>query len=109
MAEQVGLLFKQSTFDLKAKDKYNKLLNSEMEVLYIFMTKNYDISDCERVPLTMKWLGHEGLYSVQTLTNEGQETCKRSMSLFSILNAKFEQQHNETTLLLQYFNRTEAK
>ena len=47
---------KQPTFDWKAKDKYNELLNFEMVVKNIFMTKGYGISDSERVPIVLKWL-----------------------------------------------------
>ena len=47
-------------------------MNFETEVNNIFITKNYAIDDSENVPITMNWLGHEGLHSIQTL-NEGNE------------------------------------
>ena len=67
-----------------------------MKVKNIFMTKSYDISDNEGVPIIMNWLGCEGLHFIQTLANEELDTCKSSTDLFNIVNAKFKPQHNET-------------
>ena len=65
-----------------------------MEVKNIFMSKSYDITDSERVPIISKWLGFEGLHFMQTLTDEEWETCKSSADLFTILNTKFKPQHH---------------
>ena len=51
------------------------------------MTKSYDISDSERVPIIMNRLGCEGLHFVQTLMDDEQETCKSSTGLLNILSA----------------------
>ena len=50
----------------------------------------------------MNWLKCEGLHFVQTLIGEEQNLCKNSIGLVSVLNMKFEPQHNKTILLLQY-------
>ena len=42
--------------------------NIEMKVLNIFMTKNYDIADAEKVHIMKKGLVREGLHFIQTLT-----------------------------------------
>ena len=73
-----------------------------MEVKNIFMNKGYDISDGERIPIIMNWLGCEGLHFVQTLNYEEQETCDINACLFNVVNMKFKPQHNEMILLLQY-------
>ena len=59
------------------------------------MTKNYDVSDSERVPIIMSWIGQGGFNFVQTLIDEEQEMCKNSAGIFSILNEKFKLQHNK--------------
>ena len=40
------------------------------------MTRIHDISDSERVPVIMNWLGCEGLNFVKTLTDKEQEICR---------------------------------
>ena len=48
----------------------NELLNFEMEVKNISMTKCYDISDSVRVLVIGYWLGYDGLQFAQTLNDE---------------------------------------
>ena len=67
----------------------------------IFITKNYDIYNSERVPIIMNLLGHEGLHFVQTLTDDDHDICKGSAGLFSILNVKVKPLTQKTILLLQ--------
>ena len=57
-----GPALKQPTFNWEVQEKCNELLNFEMQIKDIFMTKSYDISDSERVPVVMNWLEYEGLY-----------------------------------------------
>ena len=73
-----------------------------MEVKNIFMTYSHNISDSERVPVIMEWLGGEGLHIIQTLTDKEQWTCNNIANLFNILNVKIKLHHNETILSLQY-------
>ena len=63
-------LTKQWTFKWEAQDKHDELLNLEMEIKNIFISKSYDIHDSERVPITMSWLGHKGLHIVQILRED---------------------------------------
>ena len=63
-ARTSGPALKQPTFNWNAQEKCNKLLNFEMEVQNIFMTKSYDISDILRVSIIMNWLGCEGFHFV---------------------------------------------
>ena len=61
---------KQLSFNWKAKDKYNKLLNYEMEEKMIFLTKSYTFNDSDRVPVTMYWLGCEGQFANLVLSEQ---------------------------------------
>ena len=79
-----------------------ELINFEMEVNNIFMIGSYDVDDSEKVLMTMKWLGHKGLHSIQTLSEEQKEKCKSEIGLFSKLIEKFRLKHTETILSLQY-------
>ena len=77
----------QLTYNWKAHDKYNELLNFESK--NIFMTKRCETCNNKRVPMIRNWLGHEGLHFVQTLTNDENEISKSSPSHFSMCNMKF--------------------
>ena len=57
-----------------------------MKVRNIFMTKSYDVSDSEGVPIIMSWIGQGGFHFLQTSIDEEQEMCKSRAGLFSILN-----------------------
>ena len=37
-----------------------------MEIRNICMTKNFDIADAEKVPITQNWLGKEGFHFTET-------------------------------------------
>ena len=65
------------------------------------MTKSYDISDSETVPIIMNWLGHEGFHFVETLMNVSKQHVKSVQAFFDILYAEFKPQHNKTMLSLQ--------
>ena len=43
-----GPCFRQQVFNWSANDKYTELKHFEMEVMNIFPTKHYDISDIEK-------------------------------------------------------------
>ena len=47
-----------------------------MEVMNIFETKAYELTDEEKIPVIKNWLGREGLELTKTLTNEEKEKCK---------------------------------
>ena len=65
------------------------------------MHKGYDMTNKERVPLIINWLGYEVIHFMQTLTDEEQERCKSSAGFYTIQNSKFKSQKKETILLLQ--------
>ena len=50
-------VLKLPTFNWKAQDEYGELLNFEMEVKNIFMSKNYDICENERALVNFNWVG----------------------------------------------------
>ena len=68
------------------------------------MTNSYNIQDNEKVPITLSWLGREGLQFMKTLSEE-KEKCETSMGLFSVLGEKVEPQQ-KTIISLQYFKLT---
>ena len=86
---------KQLIFDWKIPDNYHKLCNFEKEIKNIFMTKNYNIQESEKV----KCLGCEGLRFVQTLKNEEHEKCTSS-GLYVVLSDNMYPQDNEAKLVL---------
>ena len=51
------------SFNWNAKDRYNELLNSEVEVTNILKTKACELTDEEKVPVIKNWLGREGLHN----------------------------------------------
>ena len=57
-----GPALKQVTFNWKAHNKYNKILNFETEVKTTFMAKINDICQDEKVPIIMSWLECKGLH-----------------------------------------------
>ena len=56
---------KQPTFNWKVADKYSELINFEMELNNIFMTKNDYTEDSEKVLIVINRLGHGGLHFVK--------------------------------------------
>ena len=49
----------------------------------------------------MNWLGHEGLWLMQTFNDTEQEEYRTGARLFEVFSDKFKLQHNETILLLK--------
>ena len=58
--------------------------------------------NAEKVSIIKNCSGREGLHFIQTLTTAEQEMCKSSAEQFETLNEKFNSQHNEKILSLQY-------
>ena len=50
---------RQPTLDWAAKHRYAKIQQYKLEVLNIFLTKHYDMSKAEKVPVIMNSLGRE--------------------------------------------------
>ena len=73
-----GPALKQPTFNWKAQDKYNKVLDFEMRVNVLFRTKSFNICNSGRVPVIINWLGCEGIQFRQTLLGDEQEVCMSS-------------------------------
>ena len=97
-----GLSLKQPLFSWAEKGKYVELFNFEMEMKNIFLTKNYDLADKEKVPILINCFGREGLHFIKMLLDEEQVLCKCSDHILEILNEKVKPQHNITTFSLQY-------
>ena len=76
----------QPVFNWNTKDNYMEL---KMKVTNIFLTKDYDIHDAERVPIITNWLGREGQQFTWALRAVEQETCKTVMELFDWFRNKF--------------------
>ena len=89
----------QTTFNWKAQEKYNELLNFEMEVKNIFMTKSYTLMIVQ-VPVIINLQGCEGLHTMQTLTKEQQEMHKTVHASSLYYNAKFKSWHNKAITLI---------
>ena len=47
-----------------------------MEVSNIFLTKHYEVSDTEEVPIIKNWLGREGLQCIQLFMVTEQEAYR---------------------------------
>ena len=73
------------------------------------MTKKYNTQDNQKVPVTLNWLGREGLQFMQTLNDEEHEKCKANMGVFEVLREIFKVEHSETVLPLQYWKVINAK
>ena len=67
---------KQSSFNCNDQDKYVELFNSEMKVTNILLTKTYEVTEEEKVPIIKNGLGREGLQLIQTFRNAEKEACK---------------------------------
>ena len=62
---------------------------------------SYNIQEKEKV-LVIELARPEGLRSVQILNDRDQEKCRTISSPFEVLSKKFNLQHNETILSMQY-------
>ena len=58
--------------------------------------------EMKKVPIIKKCPSREGLQIIQTLTKAEQETCKSINGLFGTLTDKFQSQHKETILSVNY-------
>ena len=68
---------KQPTFNWNAKDKYEELWSSKLEVSNVL--KNYILGQTEKESILKNWLGREGLQLIATLTQDEQEPCNNEM------------------------------
>ena len=60
-------------FNWDVPDRYVELLNFQLDVMNILETRKYKRNDGERKPVIKNWLGGEGLWLVETFTQEGKE------------------------------------
>ena len=74
-----------------------------MEVSNIFMTKNYDINEVEKVPIIKNCLGRESLKFIQTLTEADEQSCQTITGLLKVLDGQIQAEHNDTIPSLQYY------
>ena len=56
---------------------------------------NNNNTDEEKVPIIKNWLDRKSLQLIKTFKGAEQETCKIAKGLFSMLNQKFKQCHNQ--------------
>ena len=73
----------------RAEGKYNVSRNFEMDVGRIFIMNSCNSDVSEKVSMIMNCLSCEGLSFVQTLTDNEQEMCRMSKSLFEVLSEEF--------------------
>ena len=64
-----GPALTQPFFNWNAPGKYVGLLNFEMEVVNMFLTKTYELNEEENCPIIKICLWREGLQLIQTFTN----------------------------------------
>ena len=66
------------------------------------MFQSNNVSQVEKVTITKKWLGRQGLQSLEALNQEDHEACNTEEGVFETLINKFRPQHMETIKSLQY-------
>ena len=68
----------------------------------ILQSKACELNDEEKVLIIKKLARKGGLQIIQTFTNSEKQACYAAEGLFKMISEKVKQQHNKTTLLLQY-------
>ena len=54
-----------------------ELKNFGMEVKHLYLTKHYDLSNAEKVPIIKRRLGREGMKFIETLPAAEKELCPK--------------------------------
>ena len=77
---------------------YIDLLSFEMEIMNMPLTKTYQVTEEEKVPIFKSWLGREGLQLIQAFKTTKKEAGQNSGG--NVFHVK--PYHNETILSLKY-------
>ena len=68
---------KITSIKLGSQSKYIELKHFEVDVINIFLTEHYEISEEENIPIIKKWFGKEGFHLIQTFYKLNKSHAKQ--------------------------------
>ena len=97
-----GPVLEKPLFNWDAQDRYNELINFEMEVTDILEMRTYELTGAEKVPVIKDWLGQEDLQLIKTFTHDEKEKCRTAKGLLLVFSNQFKLQYKNHIISLQY-------